>query len=70
MDDPYQRLVDIAQHLEAFESHQQVTNALDELEFIHEVLAPEHQDLANQLMERLSARRQSLSASKRRDAGI
>lgn len=56
--DPYQRLIEIARHLETLESPEAITGALDELEFIQELLPPEQQDLAHQLMERLSARRQ------------
>lgn len=68
MDDPYQHLVEIAKHLESFDSRQEITSALDELEFIYEVLAPEQQELASQLLERLSGRLISLDASENDDA--
>lgn len=66
--DPYQRLIEIARHLETFESREAITGALDELEFIQELLPPEQQDLAHQLMERLSARRQIARDTQHDDA--
>lgn len=63
MDDPYHRLIEIAKRLESFNSHDEVTKALDELEFVHELLAPEQQELAAQLTERLSVRIRRLGAS-------
>jgi hypothetical protein len=67
MDGPYQQLIEIASNLETYDSHEALTRALDELEFVHELLAPEQQDLANQLMERLNARLHRLHASKKDD---
>ncbi|MGF1612752.1 MAG: hypothetical protein ACFCVA_02240 [Gammaproteobacteria bacterium] len=66
--DPYQRLIEIARHLETFESREAITRVIDELEFIQELLPPEQQDLANQLMERWSAGRQIASDTQYDDA--
>lgn len=65
MDSPYQQLIEIARHLERFESPAEVTKVMDEVEFIHELLEPEEQDLAIQLMERLTARLRSLGTTRR-----
>jgi hypothetical protein len=40
-DDLYQQLIEIVKQLEVFESREEITRALDELELIHEVLTPE-----------------------------
>ena len=51
--DPVAYLRSVAAHLESLESRAQLQRALDDVEYLTEVLDPELQDLAYQLHERI-----------------
>jgi hypothetical protein len=53
VDDHSHRLIDIATHVESFRDRDEIMRALEEIELVHDALAPEQRDLPNQLIERL-----------------
>ena len=57
--DPY--LIDIAKRLDTLDDRREITEALDQLEFLYEALDSEQQDLASELMMKLEQKRRSLS---------
>lgn len=56
---PYVYLQQAAELLDTLQRREDIDRVLDELEFIQEALAPEHQELAAQLIEKLVRRREA-----------
>ena len=54
--EPYRYLEEVARRIDTLDDREEITTVLDELEFPHEALEPEFQDLASDLMARLSGR--------------
>lgn len=59
--EPYRYLVKVAETMNSFDSREEITQVLDELEFLYEALEPEFQDMADDLMSQLTARLEALS---------
>ena len=59
---PYVRMREIAQQLDELQSHDAIESALDEVEYFFEVIPPEMQDSAEQLIGLL---RDKLAGAKR-----
>ena len=60
--EPYQYLQQVANQLDALNTRSEITQTLDELEFIYEAVDPEFQELASDLITRLTQRLRSLPA--------
>ena len=60
--EPMRILQQIAANLDSLDSAQAVHRAMDEVEFVFELLPPELQDLADDLMQRLRRRLQTLNS--------
>jgi hypothetical protein len=52
--EPYLYLQKIAGEVDSMDDREVMNNVLDELVFIYELLDPEHQDLANDLINKIS----------------
>ncbi len=58
--EPYQYLQQASVALDTLDSSEEINKVIDELEFIFELLDPEHQNLAEDLMSRFNARLKTL----------
>ncbi|MDJ0862243.1 MAG: hypothetical protein QNJ87_11110 [Gammaproteobacteria bacterium] len=56
--DPF--LVDMAKRLESLDDRKEITEAMDQIEYLYEALDPHQQDLASELMARLQRRLRAL----------
>ncbi len=56
--DPF--LVDMAKRLESLDDRKEITEAMDQIEYLYETLDPHQQDLASELMARLQRRLRAL----------
>lgn len=54
--DPYAYMQEVAVRLESLQDQQEMEAALDEMEYLYEVLDPEFQDQADAIIGRLRAR--------------
>ena len=54
--EPYRYLEQVAARLDTLDDRDEINRILDELEFLYEALDPEFQDLASDLIARLSER--------------
>ena len=57
---PYRTIAEIASRLDSMDSHEAVNEALDTVEYLFEVIPPELQDPAEDLIARLHARLKQL----------
>lgn len=58
--EPYRYLEQTAAMLDQLTTREEIERVIDELEFLHEALEPEFQDLASTLIEKLTMRLKSL----------
>ena len=56
--DPF--LVDMAKRLESLDDRKEITEAMDEIEYLYEALDSRQQDLASELMAKLQRRLRAL----------
>jgi hypothetical protein len=59
--DPYGYMQQVASRLEQIDSRQELERVLDDVEYLFEVLDPELQDAAYQLIERIQAKLTALT---------
>jgi hypothetical protein len=57
--EPYRYLEQVAGRIDSRDDRDEINQVIDELEFIYEILDPEFQGLADDLMTRLTARLQA-----------
>jgi hypothetical protein len=58
--DPYQYLQQVSENFDVITTHEEINTVLDELEFVFELLEPEFQDLASDLLAKLNAKLKQL----------
>ena len=58
--DPYRYLQQVSELFDTLDDKQQINTVLDELEYIYELLDPELQSLASDMIERLTRKLQTL----------
>ena len=58
--DPFQYLQQVSENFDVITTREEINSVLDELEFIFELLEPEFQDLASDLIAKLSAKLKQL----------
>lgn len=59
--DPYQYLQQVSENVDLINTRAEINTVLDELEFVYELLEPEFQDLASELIAKLTAKLQQVN---------